>query len=92
MEVSAHLSLKEIKMKFSDNVISRLAQIVQEGMLFGVDVVDLMRQIEVDHVEGSAELELNLDYVKRVRDHHEKMLLEAESLKSERVQPVFTDA
>ena len=79
-------------MKFSDNVISRIAQIVQEGMLFGVDVVDLMRQIEVELVDGSTELELNLDYVKRVREHHEKMLLEAETLKSERDQPVFMDA
>ena len=82
-------------MKFSDNVISRIAQIVQEGMLLGVDVVDLMRQIEVESVnsvDGRPEIELTLEYVKRVRDHHEKLLAEAETLYNERVQPIFTDA
>ncbi len=82
-------------MKFSDNVISRIAQIVQEGMLLGVDVVDLMRQIEVEptnSADGTPELELTLDYIKRVREHHEKMLAEAEALQSERNQTIFTDA
>lgn len=74
-------------MRFSDNVIGRIAQIVQEGMLLGVDVVDLMRQIEVEpanSVDGVTELELTLDYVKRVRDQHEKLLAEAEALQSKR--------
>lgn len=82
-------------MKLSDNVIGRIAQIVQEGMLLGVDVVDLMRQIEVEPVNsdvGEAELELTVEYSKRVREHHEKMLLEAESLRNERAQTIFTDA
>ena len=36
--------------KLSDNVLARIVQIVQEGLLLGVDVVDLMRQIEVEVV------------------------------------------
>lgn len=74
-------------MKFSDNVIGRIAQIVQEGMLLGVDVVDLMRQIEVEpahSVDGVQELELTVDYVKRVREHHEKLLKEAEDLQQKK--------
>ena len=76
-------------MKFSDNVIGRIAQIVQEGMLLGVDVVDLMRQIEVEparSVDGSPELELTAEYVKRVREQHEKLLAEAEALQDKRAE------
>jgi hypothetical protein len=76
-------------MKFSDNVIGRIAQIVQEGMLLGVDVVDLMRQIEVEPalgVDGSPELELTAEYVKRVREQHEKLLAEAEALQDKRAE------
>ena len=76
-------------MKLSDNVIGRIAQIVQEGMLLGVDVVDLMRQIEVEPVhsfDGPQELELTADYAKRVREHHEKLLAEAESLQDKRTE------
>jgi hypothetical protein len=76
-------------MKFSDNVIGRIAQIVQEGMLLGVDVVDLMRQIEVEpvhSVDDSHELELTAEYAKRVREHHEKLLQEADSLQNKRAE------
>ena len=76
-------------MRFSDNVIGRIAQIVQEGMLLGVDVVDLMRQIEVEpvnSVDGPPELELTVDYVKRVREQHEKLLAEAEALQDKRAE------
>ena len=69
-------------MKFSDNVIGRIAQIVQEGMLLGIDVVDLMRQIEVEpahSIDGSQELELTAEYVRGVREQHEKLLAEAEA-------------
>jgi hypothetical protein len=76
-------------MKFSDNVIGRIAQIVQEGMLLGVDVVDLMRQIEVEpahNADGLPELELTVEYVKRVREQHEKLLAEAEALQDKRAE------
>jgi len=76
-------------MRFSDNVIGRIAQIVQEGMLLGVDVVDLMRQIEVEpvnSVDGAVELELTVNYVKRVREQHEKLLAEAQTLQDKRAE------
>jgi len=74
--------------KLSDGVISRIAQVIQEGMLMGVDVVDLMRQIEVEpehDLDGPAELKLTAEYAKRVYEYYEKMILEAESLQSQRM-------
>jgi len=76
-------------MKFSDSVIGRIAQIVQEGMLLGVDVVDLMRQVEVEpvnNIDGEPELELTPAYSQMVREHHNKLLREAEELKAENAQ------
>jgi hypothetical protein len=73
--------------KLSDNVISRIAQIVQEGLLLGVDVVDLMRQIEVEPVnsfDGPTVMDLTVDYRDRVNEHHKKLLAEAEALQEKR--------
>ena len=67
--------------KFTDNVIARVAQVIQEGMLLGVDVVDLMRQIEVEPV-GPAELELTKEYAQRVADHHEILLKKLEEMQA----------
>lgn len=81
-------------MKFNDNVIGRIAQIVQEGMLLGVDVVDLMRQIEVEpvnSVDGAAELELTAEYARRVREHHEKLLQEAEDIRQKGSTQILFD-
>jgi hypothetical protein len=75
--------------KLSDNVIGRIAQIVQEGILLGVDVVDLMRQIEVEHVnslDGPPVMELTVDYRDRVSEHHKKLLAEAEALQEKRAE------
>ena len=67
------------KFKLSDNVIGRIAQIVQEAMLLGVDAVDLLRQIEVEHSDDAV-MELTAEYVKSVRDMHVKLLEDAERL------------
>lgn len=83
-------------MRLSDNVIARIAQVIQESMLMGVDVVDLMRQIEVEPasgVNGSTELELTIEYSKRVEEHYAKMLAEAEVLQEKRSgELVFSDS
>lgn len=83
-------------MRLSDNVIARIAQVIQESMLMGVDVVDLMRQIEVEpasDVNGSTELELTIEYSKRVEEHYAKMLAEAEVLQEKRSRElVFSDS
>jgi len=66
--------------KLSDSVIARIAQIVQEGIIMGVDVVDLLRQVEVEPV-GSGELvDLTREYVAQVRSNYEKLLDEAKEI------------
>ena len=76
--------------KMNDSVIARIAQIIQEGMLLNIDVVDLMRQIEVDIEDGPGgpELVLNADYEKRVFEYHEKLMLEADELQAKRAESV----
>ena len=62
--------------KLSDNVIARVAQILQEGILLGVDIVDLLRQVEV--TPGNDEhLELTDQYRQFVTDTHKKLIDEA---------------
>jgi len=65
--------------KLSDSVIARIAQILQEGMLLGVDVVDLMRQIEVEPAPDGATLDLTPAYTILVTEMHEKLLEEAQA-------------
>ena len=72
-------------MKLSDNVLVRIVQIVQESMLMGIDCADIMRQIDVvidpdDHNQ----LVLSDEYVKMVREHHEKLVAEAQALAANR--------
>lgn len=63
----------------SDSVIARIVQIIQEGMILGIDVSDLMRQIRVTAVDGN--LVLTDVYKQQVKDMHEKLLQQAEGLK-----------
>lgn len=68
--------------KLSDNVIARIAQILQEGLLLGIDVVDLLRQVEVEVAPDGVELNLTEEYLARVLEHHKKLIEEAEHLKA----------
>lgn len=71
------------KFKFSDEVIARIAQIIQEAMLFGIDAVDIMRQVEVTTGIDGSYLVLTPDYKKFVEETHEKLTNEAETLRKE---------
>jgi hypothetical protein len=64
--------------KLNDTVIARIAQIVQEGMILGIDVVDLMRQIEVEPAGDGETLTLTPAYVASIKQMHEKLLAEAQ--------------
>ena len=68
--------------RLSDNIIARIAQILQEGLLLGIDVVDLLRQVEVEVAPDGQELNLTEGYLARVLEHHRKLIEEAEHLKS----------
>jgi hypothetical protein len=63
--------------KFSDGVISRIAQILQEAILLGVDIVDILRQVEVHPNSDGTALELTPEYSQRVVEMHRKLVEEA---------------
>ena len=63
--------------KFSDGVISRIAQILQEAILLGVDIVDILRQVEVQPSQDGTSLELTAEYTQRVVEMHRKLVEEA---------------
>lgn len=70
--------------KLNDNVLHRVVQILQEALLTGVDVSDLMRQIRL--VDGSepGTLDLCPKYVENVAAGYAKMQAEAEALQAAR--------
>lgn len=68
--------------KLADGVIARIAQVVQEGIILGVDVVDLLRQVEVEPVGDGEFVDLTRKYVAQVRANHEKLVSEALDLQS----------
>ena len=57
----------------NDDVLARVAQIVQEAILTGIDCVDIMRQMRLHEVEPGR-LSLTPEYVKSVKDGHERMM------------------
>lgn len=67
-----------------DDVWNRVVQIVQEGMLTGVDVTDLLRQIRVCRWESDmGSVHLTRSYMKQVKEGHERMVDESTKLKAE---------
>ena len=64
----------------SDEVIARVAQSLQECMLLGVDIVDIIRQIRLVESAGG-EFVLSSDYKAQVVAGHKKLLAEADELK-----------
>ena len=70
--------------KLSDTVLARIVQIVQEGMMLGIDVTDLMRQIDLEpSSEDEGSLVLTREYLATVERMHEDYLARAEQLKEE---------
>lgn len=71
-------------MKLDDSVLHRIVQIVQEGFLMGIDVADLMRQIQLkaDPLNSNVLL-LDPEYVKQVAEMHEKSLVEVAKKQAE---------
>jgi len=73
------------RFKLDDSVIARIAQILQEAILMGVDVVDLLRQIEVvsgDDPETNGILFLSEQYKLMVDQHHQDLLSAVDALKN----------
>lgn len=78
---------REKTFRLDDAVLMRIVQIVQEGLLTGVDVVDIMRLIElheisVDYSAGCNVLDLTPAYVSRVKQEYDALVKHVESLKN----------
>ncbi len=67
----------------ADSVLHRVVQILQEALLTGTDISDILRQIEVcqDSTDPN-QLVLTNRYVDMVRKQHESMLKFAEEQKA----------
>ena len=61
--------------KLADSVLHRLVQIVQEGILMGIDVADLLREIKlVPDTLNESTLVLTKEYVEHVETSHKQYL------------------
>lgn len=70
------------KYKIDDIVIARIAQMIQEAMLFGYDVTDNFRTLTM--VEASdGQLTLDPEYLENVKKDHEALLAKASELQAE---------
>lgn len=59
----------------SDSVIARIAQILQEGLLTGTDIVDHLRMLELQPDDVNPQLlVMTTEYAQRVKDMHQRML------------------
>lgn len=71
-------------MKLSDNIIGRIAQIVQESMLLGSDCVDALRDIDVVQDENDVtQLVMTVEYESKIVAMHKELLEKAEKLKEQ---------
>jgi len=67
----------------SDNVLRRIVQVMQEGMLTGTDVTDHMRMIRLTPSDDDpSKLVMTEDYQELVENQHEIMLHEIEEFKT----------
>jgi Tat protein secretion system quality control protein TatD with DNase activity len=66
------------KLQLDDLVIARIAQALQEALLTGTDVTDILRAIELDTSDDR--IILAAGYAELVADHHKKMLDELGAL------------
>ena len=73
----------------ADSVLARIVQIIQEGMLLGVDVSDLMRQIKLKQSTlDPTSLILTDEYVASINQMHVHLVEEAERLQTLGETPV----
>jgi hypothetical protein len=75
-----HMDTQELEL--SDGVWARVVQVIQEGILFGQDVVDILRLVRVRPDETNPNvLVLSPAYEARVKEMHVKLVEEAKRLK-----------
>jgi len=70
--------------KLADSVLHRVIQMLQEAMLVGVDVADLMRSMQLQpHENDPHVLVLTEEYTEQVKRWHKQLLDDAERLSAQ---------
>ena len=70
--------------KFDDSVLYRLVQILQESMILGIDIVDLLRKLEVTQSANDVDkLVLTPEYLACVEKWHDELLENADKLQAQ---------
>ena len=76
--------------KIGDSVWHRVVNAIQEAMLMGVDVADILRQISVvPDASDPHVLVLSPEYQKQVKEMHAKMLEEAQTLQGKKADSLL---
>ena len=70
------------ELKISDEVISLLARIIQLGILSGTDIVDHMRMIRLQRVDGDESLILSDEYRQSSENQIQEMLDKVSEIQS----------
>ena len=70
--------------RFSDDVIARIVQILQEALIMQTDVTDLLRTLLVDVPAEGDKLELNVKYMEAVNRGYKELEQRVETMKAER--------
>ena len=66
--------------KLHDEVIGEVARSLQRALLTGTDIVDHLRQLELNVQRGDSSLTLSEDFVRRQSENDQRMIEEAKSL------------
>ena len=69
--------------KLYDEVIGEVARSLQRALLTGTDIVDHLRQIELNVQRGDSSVTLSEEFVRRQTENDQRMVDEAEALNLE---------
>ena len=69
--------------KLHDEVIGEVARSLQRALLTGTDIVDHLRQIELNVQRGDSSVTLSVEFVRRQTENDQRMVDEAEALNLE---------
>lgn len=71
--------MDKVTYRLGDDVISRIAQCLQESILLGIDIVDLFRSIVLND-SGGGILSLDGEYVQNIFDEYNRLVENAKTL------------
>lgn len=75
------MTSEKTALRLHDSVIARIAQALQEALLSGTDVTDVLRAIDLK-IDGQF-VALADGYLDVVKAHHDKMLADLEKMNNE---------